>query len=416
MKNTIFRLRKYLCLFVASVLLPLLCFSDQEDVNLSSNSDKIKTKSLEVKPRLQDEEIGVRLANIFQATERFIDVKVIVRGGVVFLEGEARDQQCKEWAGDIASNIESVTTVINKIIVKESSGLHLHKISTELIQLWYSFVRALPRALFGCGILFITWMLSRLVCKFMSLIFRNKKASSSLLYEVIARGVSFLVFLFGVYFVFKMANLTTMAWTVISGTGVMGIIIGIAFKDITENFLASILLSVQSPFHVGDLIDIVSPATGYVVTGYVERLTLRVTILVSLEGSHLQIPNATVYKSNIRNFSTNPCRREDFVISVEANSSISKAMDSALKVLVSDKAILKNPEPLVLVDSATKDLVNLRIYYWIDIRKSNWLKVKSSVIRLIKQSFCMEDISGSKGSSHSTVSEEVKTLLNSKKQ
>lgn len=91
-------------------------------------------------------------------------------------------------------------------------------------------------------------------------------------------------------------------------------------------------------------------------------------------------------------------------------------MDSALKVLVSDKAILKKPEPLVLVDSATKDLVNLRIYYWIDIRKSNWLKVKSSVIRLIKQSFCMEDISGSKGSSHSAVSEEVKILLNAKKQ
>src|SRR5262249_55098334 len=119
--------------------------------------------------------------------------------------------------------------------------------------------------------------------------------------EVIARIASVFVFLMGVYIVFEMTGLTTMAVTVVSGTGLLGVIFGIAFRDLAENFLASVLLSVQRPFNSNDLIDLVSPITGYTVSGYVERLTMRATVLISLDGNYVQIPNATVYKSNIVN-------------------------------------------------------------------------------------------------------------------
>ena len=127
--------------------------------------------------------------------------------------------------------------------------------------------------------------------------------------------------------------LSKMALTIISGTGLIGIILGIAFRDLAENFLASILLSLQNPFHTHDLIDLVNPTTGFTITGYVERLTLRVTILLSLDGNHVQIPNATVYKSNIINHSSNPNHRETFLVNIGSNCSTSKAVDSALKFL-----------------------------------------------------------------------------------
>ena len=250
-------------------------------------------------------------------------------------------------------------------------------------------IRALPSILFSSMILIISWGLAKLVYKIIPLLFR-KNAHPSLLREVVARGISISIFLIGVYFIFEMTELTTMALAILSGTGLIGIIFGIAFRDITENFLASVLLSLQNPFRTGDLIDVICPVTGYSATGFVDRLTLRVTILISLEGNHIQIPNATVYKSNIRNYTTNPNHREDFIICVSADSSISNAEKAALKAVVSHEAVLKDPEPLVLVDSLTKDQVNLRIYYWIDAKKHHMLKVKSALIRLVKQALDLE--------------------------
>jgi len=56
--------------------------------------------------------------------------------------------------------------------------------------------------------------------------------------------------------VLQFAGLTRLAITVLGGTGLIGIIVGFAFRDIAENFLASILLSVRNPFRSGELIEV----------------------------------------------------------------------------------------------------------------------------------------------------------------
>jgi small conductance mechanosensitive channel len=48
--------------------------------------------------------------------------------------------------------------------------------------------------------------------------------------------------------VLRIAGLTQLPLTVVGGTGLIGVVPGIAFRDITENFLASLLLSLQQPF------------------------------------------------------------------------------------------------------------------------------------------------------------------------
>jgi len=196
-----------------------------------------------------------------------------------------------------------------------------------------------------------------------------------------------MVFLSGVYIVLRVSGLTQLALTVVGGTGLVGLAVGIAFRDITENFLASIFLSMQRPFETGDLIEVTE------VTGYVQQLNVRTTILMTLEGNLVQVPNAKVYKSNIRNFTTNPSRREDFAITIGYHDSINEAQDIASKVLREHAAVLKDPEPSVLVDSLGTDTVNLRVYFWINGRDYSWLKVRSSVIRLTKFAFQQHGIS-----------------------
>jgi small-conductance mechanosensitive channel len=215
----------------------------------------------------------------------------------------------------------------------------------------------------------------------------RRRVASHLLREVTARAIGLLIFLLGLYFVLRIAGLTRLAVTVVGGTGLLGLILGIAFRDITENFLASLFLSLQRPFREGDLVEVAG------MTGYVERLTSRTTVLIALDGNQVQIPNSTIFKSAIRNYTSNPNRREDFTIGIGYNDVISHAQEIALKVLDEHPAVLSDPEPLVLVDNLGAATVNLRIYFWLDGGSHSWMKVRSSVIRLVKRALQDAEIS-----------------------
>jgi small-conductance mechanosensitive channel len=143
----------------------------------------------------------------------------------------------------------------------------------------------------------------------------------------------------------------------------------------------------QRPFETGDLVEVSGE------TGYVQQLNMRTTILMTLDGNLVQIPNAGVYKSNLRNFTTTSNRREDFVVGIGYDDAINEAQEIARKVLADHSAVLNDPEPSVLADSLGRSTVNLRVYFWLNGRTHSWLKVRSSVIRLVKRAFQEHGIS-----------------------
>jgi small-conductance mechanosensitive channel len=238
----------------------------------------------------------------------------------------------------------------------------------------------LPLIVVAVVVIAISWIFARLTVY----VLRRRllaQSLSRLLREVLARAGGMIVMLVGLYLVLRIAGLTQLALTVVGGTGLIGLVLGIAFRDITENFLASLFLSLQQPFREGDLIEVAN------VTGYVQRLTSRTTVVTTLDGNQVQVPNSTVFKSTIRNFTSNPNRREDFIVGIGYDDAISFAQEAALKVLAEHPAVLNDPEPLVLVDNLGPSTVNLRVYFWLDGGQHSWAKVKSSVIRQVKRAF-----------------------------
>jgi len=106
---------------------------------------------------------------------------------------------------------------------------------------------------------------------------------------------------------------------------------------------------------------------------------------MTLDGNIAQIPNATVYKSNLHNFTTNANRREEFVIHIGYDDSITTAQEITRQVLTSHPAVLTDPEPSVLVEALGTTTVNLRVYFWLNGREYSLMKVRSSIIRLVKR-------------------------------
>src|SRR5690606_9471771 len=117
--------------------------------------------------------------------------------------------------------------------------------------------------------------------------------------SLVRRIVSALLFVIGLVLALDVLGVTALVGAVLGTAGVLGIAIGFAFQDIIENYLAGILLSMQRPFEIGDLVLLEGEL------GAVVRMTARELVMVTPQGNHVRMPNATVFKSKITNYSRN---------------------------------------------------------------------------------------------------------------
>ncbi len=364
---------------------------EQKDTNIDTHTSGIKTpfqapEKVDVTPLAQDKEIKKRLQKVLVATKWFLNPGVWVNEGIVFLQGEAESAEVRKWASELAHNTQDVVAVVNQMTVRQPLLWDFSPAWQGVLVLWHDFAISLPFIAFGLITFAISVGLGILMTRGSRKLLA-RKVRSKLLRDFIARAIGIFVILIGMYLILRISGLTQLALTVLGGTGLIGLILGIAFRDITENFLSSIFLSIQQPFKTGDLIEVTS------VTGYVQQLNMRTTVLMALNGAIVQIPNAVVYKSNLKNFTTNINRREDFVVGIGYDDSIIEAQEIARKVLAEHPAILRDPEPWVLADNLGTTTINLRIYFWLNGTEYSWLKVRSSVIRLVKRAFQEHGIS-----------------------
>lgn len=232
-------------------------------------------------------------------------------------------------------------------------------LSAQMSELWEATIRVMPSFIIGLLVFLIFFLLAK---PFSALLVHPIAyiSSSNLVQNVIRRIISLFIILVGLYIFLNIVGLTQAALAIVSGTGLLGIIIGFAFRDIAENFISSLLLSVQRPFLIGDVIEVQG------LKGVVNKVTARGTTLVDFDGNHIQIPNATIYKNVIKNFSANPWVRGSFIIGIAYDASIQQSRQTILSVLNEQNEVLKDPEPQVLIDSLGSSTINIVINFWVD--------------------------------------------------
>lgn len=334
--------------------------------------------TVQVETVADDNKIELRIKHILDATGWFSDLRIKVDEGVVFISGNADTTAHLDWALQLARKTEGVVAVVNQMEVVEPQVWDFTPAKVEMRALALSAVRQAPIIGIALLLLLTTVLATKLTIVFSRRVLQSR-LKSLLLRDVAARALAVPVFLLGLYLVLRVSGLTRLALTVMGSTGLIGLLIGFAFRDIAENFLASILISIQHPFSKSDLIEV----AGY--QGYVQSVTSRCTILMTHEGNYIQIPNATIYKENITNYTANPKTQYGFSVGIGYDDSVSKAQTIILQTLEKHPAVVPNPEPLVLLDSLGAATVNLQVLFWIDISVYSPRKVRSAAIRLVKK-------------------------------
>ncbi|WP_334031181.1 mechanosensitive ion channel family protein [Alteromonas sp. P256] len=290
----------------------------------------------------------------------------------------------------------SSSLLINKLQLTASSLVQstdgggaissLSNAQSLLAQLWESFVYRLPGLALGIVVMavfiFLAPHVSNLLVKPMT-----RTTTSPLLRSVIQRSISLVLMLLGIYLFLFLAGLTGFAIAVVSGTGVVGLILGFAFRDIAENFISSLLLTIQRPFRIGDIVQIND------FTGIIQKVTARATTLVDFDGNHIQIPNATIYKGVIKNLTANPLMRGHFVIGVGYDADIQLAQQIAQSVIGEQQNVLTDPEPQTLIDTLGASSYNVKVYFWVNVEKTSVLKMSSVLMRNITTAFLDANIS-----------------------
>jgi small-conductance mechanosensitive channel len=176
----------------------------------------------------------------------------------------------------------------------------------------------------------------------------------------------------------ELMDATALVGAVLGTAGVMGLALGFAFKETLENYLAGILMSLRQPF---------APRDHLVIDGHegvVIAMTSRATILMTLDGNHLRLPNAMVFRSVMLNYTRNPSRRFEFDVGVGVGEDLVLAQSIGVDTLRMLDGVLVKPPARAYISTLGDSNVQLRFHAWVDQRSHDFLMVRSEAIRTVK--------------------------------
>ncbi|ANY18742.1 Small-conductance mechanosensitive channel [Tsuneonella dongtanensis] len=321
-----------------------------------------------------DERIGRRLQGIFGELPAFADVEVAVNEGVVTLTGTVPADDDIDRAEGIAGRVAGVVTVENRLErdVSIDGGAAVGGLAERVAE----FTRLLPLL----GLALAVWLgislLGYLIAGIGAL--WQRLAPNSFLAELIASAIRFVFVVGGLVVALDIVGATALLGAVLGGAGLAGIALGFAMRDTIENYVASLMLSLRQPFRANDHV-VIDGSEGRVI-----RLTSRATVLMTLDGNHLRIPNANVFKATILNYTRNPKRRFDFLLGIDADDDPEVARCVGRDALAALPFVLAEPPPEARTEEVGDSNIVLKFLGWIDQQDSDWFKAKSGAIAAVK--------------------------------
>ena len=324
----------------------------------------------------RDEAIQSRLMAVLAAMENTSEISVEVESGVVTLTGEVPNASKVRELGNLARRVQGVIHVENRLIDEAALSSRLQPLGRRLAELGSEGLRNLPAIILALVVVVVFWVVGRWVGNHSRWL--RKIGLTELTSQLGRRVLRLAITGSGIIVALEILDATALFGALLGVAGVAGIALGFAFRNIVENYLAGVLLSIRHPFGIGDYIEVGSHQ------GSVVRLTTRDTVLMTPQGSHLRIPNSIIITSVLTNFTSNPLSSFDFTLGVSADADPVKVREVGVATLKGMKGILPDPRPRVLITELSNQVMTFRFVAWIDQRDTDVLKAHSEAIRLVK--------------------------------
>ena len=324
-----------------------------------------------------DQAIEARLRAIYSELEPLHGIEVEVEAGVVRLSGEARSLEAAQDAEAIAERVDGVAAVTSDIRQDAKINRRLQPVFEQMSERVTGWLSYLPLVGVAVAVIALAGFLARLLKRSSRRRSESQTFGRLILEQFIRAGILAI----GVAIALEVLGARGLLGAMIGTAGVIGIVLGVAFKNIGETYIASVLLSMRRPFDPRDYVRIDE------VEGSVVRLTSRATVLLTVNGHYVSIPNSKVFGATVVNITRNPQRRFVFELGVGVEADLGRVQALAVETLGGVPGVLNEPGPACLIERFGDAEMVISVAGWINQRESDWFKVSSEAKRSIKVAF-----------------------------
>ncbi|MBV7378878.1 mechanosensitive ion channel family protein [Maritimibacter dapengensis] len=366
-----FRTVLFLILIISPTGLPQIALAQNGTIHTGEGTSTARSQ--------QDAAIANKIRDIIRELDGYEDVTVQVRSGIVTLRGTTLELSQAEKLDDLVGRVEGVVAIENEVTMSTDVAKRLTPLVERVQTRFWQTIAFLPllgvAAVAFAIVLWIGFFIARRRQPW------DRIAPNAFIAEILRAVIRIASIVAATVVALDILGATALLSTILGAAGIIGLAIGFAVRDTVENFIASVLLSIRQPFAPNDAIEINGDE------GKVIRLTSRATILLSFDGNHIRIPNATVFKARIVNYTRNPERRFAFDMGVAYGTDLAEARALAEKTLEGLPFVLAHPVVSVWTTELGGSDIGLRLTAWIDQRETGLLVARSEAIRQVLIAF-----------------------------
>jgi small conductance mechanosensitive channel len=238
-------------------------------------------------------------------------------------------------------------------------------------------INFLVKAALIVGVVFLLVFIARLVQSLAARGIRRVSQLSKLMQDFLARAVFWLAFVIGLLIALSLfgVNITPL-FAVVGGAS---FILAFAMQETLGNLASGMMIMINKPFDVGDLVD----TNG--VLGEVEAVSIVSTTVRTLDNQVVILPNSSVWGSIITNVTVSPIRRVDMVFGIGYADDIDTAMGVLQELVANHPKVLEEPAPNIRVHELADSSVNFICRPW--AKTENYWEVYWDLTRQVKEGF-----------------------------
>jgi len=255
-------------------------------------------------------------------------------------------------------------------------------ITESLTSFYDRFIEQLPGI--GMGLLII--ILGLLIGSWLGRFAQKRLAAKThdpLMSRFLGKAIKYTLIIIAIMMALNAAGLGAVAAGILTAAGASAVVLGFAFRDIGENFIAGIILAFSRPFDVDDTVLIGDNF------GKVKALEFRYTKLKTFDGRDVYIPNGDVLTTPVTNYTEDGFFRWDFIIGIAYEDNIEGAKQTVLEALRKIPNVIEDDEHenFVIEDELATSTVNLKIFFWVDTKdfRRAALITKGNVVKGVKE-------------------------------
>ncbi|MEM8717721.1 MAG: mechanosensitive ion channel domain-containing protein [Cyanobacteria bacterium P01_G01_bin.39] len=258
-----------------------------------------------------------------------------------------------------------------------------YRLNSPLISLGTETYSALEILLL-LGLTVVTWFVIRAVINLLKYYILKKTISEPAIQDVIAICLQYIFTALGLIILWQSWGIDVAALAI--AASVLGVGIGFGLQNIANNFISGLILTLERPIKVGDLIKVDD------LIGTVKNIGSRSTEILTQDHLSIIIPNSQLLDNQLINWNhRDSISRLRIPIGVAYNSDPRKVRAALLSAAKNHSEVLRSPRPQILFQKFNDSSLDFELLVWIKDPKKQF-RIVSDLNYLIMMSLRRLDI------------------------